>query len=297
MLRMNKRRRILPVIAASLGILFSCKQPDVNNQKDAAVHSQPDSAANHSVPAVIDTALSVVQMDSVLCRQATAMFELPPDELNADSSTRQDVFIQSLKKALTAQKTWQYDFPGLQKKEIKVIHSADGSLRLFSWLSPGSGTMLSVQHVFQLQQPGHLLRSFTMDELYKEEDRAEGMPSPWFTGIYKLAKSPDTCYLLVGEGQMSGTEPYRVVHNLTISQGKPGIDRKIFNTGKQLASEIYVGISLPAEPTGKENLDIPPIQYNTTTQEIIFPETREGRQNTSLTGNMKRIKFNGQVFQ
>lgn len=283
-------KAFFPVTVAVLLLLASCGQKKNTEQSkamgDTAAHKTTGTAASSSL----------AQQDAALASQAAAMQASLEEYNNNGSTAKEDSFITTLKKTLASAPSFTYNFPALQKKEIRIVTSDDGTLRLFSWLSPYSGTMLTVQHVFQLKLAGGGVHSFTLDELYKEQEQGN-LPTPYFTGIYRLPYTGDTCYILIGEGQMSGSEPYRVVHNLTLSKGVPSFDRKLFNTGRKQESEIYVSITPSPGSGGNEDLTIPVIRYDTAAKEISYPETVERKDHTALTGKTRKIRFNGKVFQ
>lgn len=236
----------------------------------------------------------IENMDSLLALHAAALMA-SVEQFNEDGSTqKEDSFVNELVKVLQNKQSLHYSFPALTKKDIQVITSNDGQMRLFSWRSPYSGTMLYMQNVVQLATAqGVMAASF--NRLYKDSEDGVS-PTPAFTSIYRVKNAPDTCYLLIGYGQMSGAEPYRVMHNITVKNNRFDIYNKIFRTGKKADDEIYVGISYPPERNTAEK-PIPEISFDTLTQQIAYPETVEKTNSVELTGRMKKIRFNGKFFE
>jgi len=252
---------------------------------------------------LVNTKRKPTALPSVIVKQEKLLDSLAQDMVaSADSyaetgSIDKEVeFIKQFVNVLEKANTFSYDFPSLKKYNIELKISADKQLKIYSWQSPYSGSMWHMQNILQFMGSDKQPIAASFNNLYEQEDDGTG-PSPVLDQIYQINSSGVIQYLLIGYGQMSGTEPYSVAHLLNITNHKFNINKKLFNIRKKPENEIYVSVNVSEDQDIDSLRKKMAISYDVTTRQISYPLTREIGNNIVLTGEMRKLEFKNGVFK
>ncbi|TDO22698.1 hypothetical protein [Pedobacter duraquae] len=208
----------------------------------------------------------------------------------------EELFVSRLLIVLKKPESFTANYSSLEKYDIKILTSDDKLLRIFYWLSPNSGTMWHVQNILQYQTSKDTLATASFDSLYEQREY-DGSPTPFFESIYALKPAKDPTYLLLGNGQMSGMEPYSLCRSLTLLEGKFSIDAKIFKVGKSLESELFTSASLMDEDNPDEIRRLIQPKFNAETKTLTYGESKNTKEGFIFTGKRKSLVYRDGSFQ
>lgn len=277
---------LLLIIAGS-----SCNQVQSNEKKIASdttlAIAQKKSA---TLPATI------VKQEKRLNSLAQNMIASADTYLETGSFEQEEEFIKEFVKILGTANSFNYNFPSLRKYNIELKISADKQLKIYSWQSPYSGSMWHIQNILQYMGSDKQQVVASFNNLYEQQDDGTG-PTPVLDQIYKINNSSVIQYLLIGYGQMSGTEPYRVAHILNVNNGRFKINKKLFYINNKLDNEIYVSVNVSEDQDVKTLKKNMAIGYNVTTHQITYPLTKEIENNIVLTSKKRTLEFKNGVFK
>lgn len=267
-------------------LLFSCEAKHDDQQLDKTGN--------------VDTVAGKINAVSVevssLETLAAKMLASRESYLNDGKTAAEEVFIKAFIDTLKQSKTFDADFANLKKYEINVLNADDHKLRVFYWLSPYSGTMWHVQNIVQYQGENNTVTAVSFNDLYGHEDD-EGSPTPFFQHIYSLNTSPQKTYLLIGYGQMSGTEPYSVSHTLIINRSEFSINKPLFKLAKEARTQLFASADLK-EGQSKEKLTAQlAMIYNPQDKTISYPEVSETKNGSVFNGKRNVLTFRDGVFK
>jgi len=269
----------------------SCNQVQSNGKK-----LTPDTFQVNAKQKPITLPAAIVNKEKILDSLAQSMIASANSYAETGSVVKEEEFISQFVKVLGAANTFSYNFPSLTKYNITLKVSADKQLKIYSWQSPYSGSMWHIQNILQYMSIDKQTIAASFNNLYEQKDDGTG-PSPVLDRIYKIDNSSAVQYLLIGYGQMSGTEPYSVAHLLNITNHKFNINKRLFNINKKLDNEIYISVNVG------ENQDINTlrkkmaISYDVTNRYITYPLTKEIDNEIVLSGETRKLEFKNGVFK
>jgi hypothetical protein len=236
---------------------------------------------------------SLPEIDKQLGRLAERAFSI--DKWDNDNDV-EELFIKNLEKTLKLPRTFNYKFPSLTSRsfsrKIWIVYSDDSLFRVFTWLSPTSGTMLHQRAVFQAQniQGKVLCRNFESKKYY-------GLTN--FNHIFHIRSSMKQFYLTIGYGQYSSGHAFafRVIQTYEVTENTITDKTDILLNNKTQSSIIL----LPR--FGKDIkgsiVDLPESCWDSNQQVLTIPDvaqvTDEGLPNWS--GRFLKFKFTGVRFE
>ena len=238
------------------------------------------------------TKLDTREIDSL----ASKMLASKDDYRNGSETDAEEVFIAKLLVFLKKPESFNADFPGLKKFNIEILSADDGKMRIFYWLSPYSGSMWQVQNIIQYQTPHDSIATLFSNGLYEHSEYDVG-PTPFFEHIYALRPVKQPTYLLLGNGQFSGMEPYGLCRTLTWEHGKFNINNKIFKDGDSTKSELFTAASLIDDPDPENTRKMLTPAYNPQTKTLTFGLSKNTKDGSDFTGVRKSLVFKDGIFQ
>jgi hypothetical protein len=284
-------KRLTYIFLFTIFTLYGCNHKQAGNvvENKAPADDKPQQQPT-------DSTSGILLQEKLLTRAASDMVQSADNYQATGSTAKEDIFIKMMLSTLKDAKTFKHDFASLKNYNITSLKSNDGRLKIFSWLSPYSGSMWHFQNILQYRDSANNVITASFNSLYKQHDDDTG-PTPVFDKAYQLKTNNNTAYLLTGYGQMSGTEPYSVAHILTISKGGFNINKKIFLANGKPDNEIYANVNLLENQDNEKIKAQLSIKYDTVSQVITYPETKETKNNTILTGSVKHLKYDNGVFK
>jgi hypothetical protein len=238
----------------------------------------------------------VLNQEKTLSKQANSLMESASSYPETGSTSKEDQFVKKFVRVLANANTFNYDFPFLKKYNITLLKSADKRLKIYSWQSPYSGSMWHTQNILQYLGNDRRLITASFNNLYKQKDDGTG-PSPILDKVYKINNAGANQYLLIGYGQMSGTEPYSVAHMLNTANHRFNINKKVFVINNRPENEIYVSVTVGEDQDIDEIRKKMDIKFESTSQRLVYPVTKVNGNNLMLTGATQQIQFKNGVFK
>jgi hypothetical protein len=238
----------------------------------------------------------VLNQEKILSRLANNLTESVSSYSETGLTTKEYQFVKKFVSVLANTNTFSYDFPSLKRYNINLLHSADKRLKIYSWQSPYSGSMWHTQNILQYLGNDHQIITASFNNLYEQKDNSIG-PSPILDRVYKINNAGANQYLLIGYGQMSGTEPYSVAHMLNIINHRFNISKKVFIINNKPENEIYVSVNVGEDQDIDEIRKKMDIRFDSISQRIVYPLTKEVGNNLMLTGATRQIQFKNGVFK
>ncbi len=238
----------------------------------------------------------VLNQEKTLSKLANILIESASSYSETGSTSKEDQFVKKFVSVLANANTFNYDFPSLKKYNISLLQSADKRLKIYSWQSPYSGSMWHTQNILQYLGNDHQIITASFNNLYEQKDDGTG-PSPILDKVYKINNAGANQYLLIGYGQISGTEPYNVAHMLNIINHRFNINKKVFVINNKPENEIYVSVNVGEDQDIDEIRKKMDIKFDSTSQRIVYPVTKKAGNNLVLTGTTHQVQFKNGVFK
>lgn len=170
----------------------------------------------------------------------------------------------------------------LLNDRVKILTSADGLFRIYSWDARSDGTMYGFENVFQYKIGSKTNSILEFDNVYAHVDKY----IYYYSALYSLKVNKKSYYLAVYNGGYTRLEAGEGVQVFTIENGKLNDDVKLIKTQTGLHSQLYYEYLFD----GKTDVDI---QYDATSKTITIPVIVNER------AAKKRIayKFTGNYFE
>lgn len=236
----------------------------------------------------IDTTKLPQDIESKLHSTFGSIINLTPE----NNQVKEESLINPLLLFLKNPASAHFSANGHEKENILTNKSDDGRLKVFSWLSPFSGRRWFVQNIFQYTAKDRAIQTASYNRVFDEPTGA-GTPMPFIDSMYILQQADGFVnYLLLGHGQMSGTEPYSTAHIIEIQGDHFKIKDELFLNGES----PYVGLTITKTENTDEVKKQITIQYNPATKILTVPVTKQGLQGQILTGSNKVLKFRNGRF-
>lgn len=126
-----------------------------------------------------------------------------------------------------------YGFKALRDSNyLRIITTADGNCRIYSWDNWTGGTMHFFEQIFQYKQDGKI---FT-----KIINRKETDPGVYCSAIYSLAANNTTYYLVIQNGIYSSTDVSQSIQIFNIDKQQLVDTARLFKTKNKLLNTIKV---------------------------------------------------------
>jgi len=200
-----------------------------------------------------------------------------------------DRFKKELLKGTKAPATLTYSFSRL-KKEMYVVTSKDGRLRIYSWDRQTGGTMHDFDSVYQYRGKSGKVHSWSATN---EEDSA----GVFYHDLFQVDSSSGPIYLAVstfiGSTSLSGAS----IDVMKIDADRLDVSAKLIRTGSGLQNSISFGYDFFTVVDRKER-PVKLFRFDAATRSFSFPvvieddKTPQGR----VTDKVIRYRFNGNYF-
>ena len=205
------------------------------------------------------------------------------DKLDAANSAVRDLLVKSSSRS----DILQYSFPAL-KKEINIVTSRDGKLRIYSWDLQTGGTMHDYDNVFQYQGASGKVYAWTAPV----SDENSG--GAFFSQIFQVTSASGPIYIsnstFVAENSLHGQsiETMRIVGD-TFERSA-----KLIRTGSGLKSSIDFSYDPFSSPKGTDEL----VFFDPARKSFRFPVIIEDKKDDRgrITNKFITYQFNGQYF-
>jgi len=182
--------------------------------------------------------------------------------------------------------TLKYKFKSLtDSNACRIVTSADGLFRIFSWDTWLGGTMHDFKNIFQFKSDGKVYST----DLNRNEDDL----GTYFTDIYTLKANNKTYYLTINSSSESTKYVYETISVFTISNDILDDNVKLIKTQTGLNNSIgfeYDFFSVGDRPERPMRLT----RYNPDTKTIYIPIVLE---DGKVTDRFILYQFTGQYFE
>jgi hypothetical protein len=207
-----------------------------------------------------------------------------------DVDKAMDVFAKKLKHYTSINPaTITYPFMKLKNMQLLIKSSDDGSFRIYSWDTGGSGTMHEFADVIQYRVGQRTKSVYLCDST----DFANSPYFPFYSNLYTFKVNQKTYYLGIYGCIFSTYNAGTGIKVFDIENGKLNSDVKLFKTASGLHSDIYYDynffsvVDIPYE-------NRPTITFDAATLIIRIPLVKE---NGDVTKKFIIYKFTGQYFE
>ena len=231
-------------------------------------------------------------LDSLAAKMADSKGTYPDDT----QPSAEELFVGRLLTVLKKTESFKDNYASLEKYDINVLTSDDKRLRIFYWLSPNSGTMWHVQNIIQYKTSQDTIATASFDSLYEDREY-DSAPTPFFESIYALKPAKNPSYLLLGNGQLSGMEPYSLCRSLTWLGNRFSIDQKIFSVGKSPESELFTSASLIDQENPDQIRTLMQPKYDVAKKTLTYGESKDTKDGYIFTGKRKSLVYRDGLFQ
>ena len=198
-----------------------------------------------------------------------------------------DLFKKELLRFTRQPATLSAAFPRL-KKELRIVTSKDGRLRIFSWDRQTGGTMHDYDNVFQYRSSGGKVLSWS-------ESDAEDAAGAFYHEIFQLNARSGPIYLAVSTFVGSTSLRGESIRAIRINGSVLDTDAKLIRTGSGLQSSISFGYDLFSQLDRKDRRLF---TFDQSKKSFSFPmiiedeKTPQGR----VTNKLITYRFNGSYF-
>lgn len=229
-------------------------------------------------PAAIETKL-VSRYDKIL-KWSSYGENSDQDRLDQEN----DSFKKELLEYCKLPATLSYAFPKL-KKQIHIVTSRDGRLRIYSWDMQTGGTMHDFDMVYQYRGDSGKIYSYP------------GSPAGFYHDIFQVVSPRGPIYLTVATSIASGTSLSDSLNIARIDGDKLVLDSKLIRTAKGLQNAIDFNYDFGSVMDRKER-PIKLFKFDPAKSTFSFPvviedeETPQGR----VTNKLLTYRFNGSYF-
>jgi hypothetical protein len=246
----------------------------------------------------MDTLKSMEENEKILRVLADTAFSKGFD-IDQDSLTPEDIFIDNLLVLLKSPRSFAYPFPRLTGLDsaynpwkISIIYSDDSLLRIFNWLSPTTGTWHHYPAIFQAKNIRGRILSWDAEGAKGEGDQA----STFYDSLFSLRSKGRQLYLCIGSGQGSGRLPFEIAETYEIAGDSIRGSNILPDSGK-MGSSIFIDLESMAYDSASQ--DIPDLTFNKKKQILKIPEIKGDEslpENIRWTGQFLLYKFDGRKF-
>ena len=205
------------------------------------------------------------------------------EKLDAANSAVRDLLIKNAARL----DVLRYSFPAL-KKEINIVTSRDGKLRIYSWDMQTGGTMHDYDTVFQYQGASGKTYSWTAPD--SSEDSGGG----FFSQIFQVDSASGPIYIanstFVAETSLHGQS----IETMRILRDKLERSAKLIKTASGLKSSIDFSYDPFSSPKGTDEL----VFFDPVRKSFRFPVIIEDKKDDRgrITNRFITYRFNGQYF-
>ncbi|MBO9620300.1 MAG: hypothetical protein J7539_14835 [Niabella sp.] len=265
-------------------VALACNQPGAGNKH--ALDLRPNDTPHAKKQQVLiqnDTEKKIIALfDSI--------FVLPQED-GAAAHPKEEIYIDSLLKLFKNPSTFKLPFEHLSQKNVIIRTSDDQKLRAISWLSPYSGTMWYVQTIAQYDTSNDTMLVASLNRLFTPATET-GTPTPFIDKVYFLPGPETPGYLLIGQGQMSGTEPYSTAHILQVAPNQFHVNDALFPKKELPFTTATVKGNDDAAAIRKQIA----IQYDPVAMKLQVPQTRETSTGSVFSGRQQIYQFKKGAF-
>jgi len=231
------------------------------------------------------------QSDATIRQQVGNSFSRITYWMDSESNSKDDSLEQSNKnfqKLLLTytgkySQTLKQNFDGIDG--LKVVTSADGMLRIYSWDTGTGGTMHFFKDVVQYQS-GKQTRSLTLNNFNREGETGYS-----YEAIHTLKTRNKNYYLINYKGIYSSKDIGEGIRIFSIDNGGLNTEVKLIKTQSGMHNSINYSYDFFSIVNWKVR---PSILFNAGTNEIKIPLVNADQQ---VTKNFITYKFNGKYFE
>ncbi|RVT98164.1 hypothetical protein EOD41_17485 [Mucilaginibacter limnophilus] len=181
--------------------------------------------------------------------------------------------------------TISHPFNQLTKAGLKVVTSADGLLRIYSWDTSLGGTMHKFRNIAQYKSGTKVYSTLLITDKAGFE--------PFYSDIYPINTEEKTYYLSINKSILSSAYLVQGVRVFTIEHDKLNINAKLIKTKSGLNYRLDVDSDLSAD-VNKGIGEQPELQFYPKTQALKVPLiTSKGK----ITNKFIVYKFTGKYFE
>lgn len=182
----------------------------------------------------------------------------------------------------------RYGFPKL-KDAMNVATSPDGKLRIYSWDLETGGTMHDFDQVFQYQETGGQVHTWTFPA--GEDETGTG---GYYTQIFQVDSKSGPIYLANSNFIAQGTIHGQSIDGIRISGDKLDVKAKVIRTARGLTNSI----DFSYDPYSLGNRSEKLFSFDAAKQQFTFPVVVEDKtyENGRVTNRLITYRFNGEVF-
>ncbi len=181
----------------------------------------------------------------------------------------------------------QYAFPKL-KDQMYVATSKDGKLRIYSWDSETGGTMHDFACVYQYQDSGGGVHTWSEPE---NEDEGGG---GYYTQVFQVNAKTGPIYLANSNFIAQGTIHGQSIEGVRINGDKLDVKAKVIRTASGLTNTI----DFVYDPSSLGNRSERLFSFDAAKQQFTFPIVVEDKtfENGRVTNRFITYRFNGEYF-
>lgn len=281
---------LIPIVAVALMMVLN-----------ACGNTEADESQNREGEPVATTPADSFQ---VVDRTLAGMFLLMQEKRDSLPSTFSDTFALALEAILKEPWSATFPFDSLRAAGLRISESDDHRIRIYWWLHPWTGTMLSFPNIIQRRaDSGECLT------VYSERDQDEGGMAVFAYGeVYHLYGDE---YLALASGRFWSRAPFEIASAFHFGEDGYGESDVEFRVADSAYSSVLVDkyAYLHSDTLEKYDRTMPtvmgfdPVARILSYPEVVWVESGEPFDNVLATeevrpsGRIIRLQFNGRHFE